>query len=105
MGNKCYYGIQNLLRPNLLGKVTKYKIHKTLLKPVVLHGSVLTKLNQDKLKIFERKILRKTYGPSYVNGVWRIKYNDELYKLFKEPNIVQSIKIKTEVAGAYQMDG
>jgi hypothetical protein len=25
--------------------------------------------------------------------VWRIKYNEELYKLFKEPNIVQSIKI------------
>jgi hypothetical protein len=28
-----------------------------------------------------------------VDGVWKIKYNDELYKLFKEPNIVQSIKI------------
>jgi hypothetical protein len=37
--------------------------------------------------------IRKIYGPSYVNGVWRIKYNYELYKLFKEPNIVQSIKI------------
>jgi hypothetical protein len=50
-------------------------------------------LDEDKLNIFERKILRKFYGPSYVNGVWRIKYNNGLYKLFKEPNIVQSIKI------------
>jgi hypothetical protein len=50
-------------------------------------------LNENELKIFERKILWKIYGPSYVNGVRRIKYNDELYKLFKEPNIVQSLKI------------
>jgi hypothetical protein len=26
--------------------------------------------------IFERQILRKMYGPSYVNEVWRIKYNE-----------------------------
>jgi hypothetical protein len=50
-------------------------------------------LNEDKLKICKRKILRKIYGPSHVNGVWRIQYSDELYELFKEPNIVQSIKI------------
>jgi hypothetical protein len=29
---------------------------------------------------------------SYVNGIWRTKYDDELHKLLKEPNIVQSIK-------------
>jgi hypothetical protein len=39
--------------------------------------------------------LNRKYGPSYVNGVWRIKYNDELYNLFKEPNIVQKIKINS----------
>jgi hypothetical protein len=50
-------------------------------------------LNEDKLKIYERKILKKIYGPRYINGIWRIKYTDELYKLFKEPNIVQSIKV------------
>jgi hypothetical protein len=33
------------------------------------------------------------YSKNHVSGVWRIKYNDELYKLFKEANIVQSIKI------------
>jgi hypothetical protein len=25
------------------------------------------------------------YSKNHVSGVWRIKYNDELYKLFKEP--------------------
>ena len=42
---------------------------------------------------FERIILRKIYGPSCVNGVWRIKYNDELYSLYKEPNTVKIMKI------------
>jgi hypothetical protein len=37
------------------------------------------------------KILRKIYGPSYENRVWRVKYNDELYKLCKEPDIVHTI--------------
>jgi hypothetical protein len=45
------------------------------------------------LKISERTSLRKIWGLSYVSEVWRIKY-DELYKLLKEPNIVQLLKIK-----------
>jgi hypothetical protein len=38
-------------------------------------------------------MLRKIYGPSFVNGVWRIKYNDELYNLYKEPSTVKITKI------------
>jgi uncharacterized protein (UPF0332 family) len=37
--NKYYYGMQNLLRSILLRKDIKCKIHKTLIKPVVLYGS------------------------------------------------------------------
>jgi hypothetical protein len=29
----------------------------------------LTKVNEDKLKISEKKILRKVCGPSYISGV------------------------------------
>jgi hypothetical protein len=47
----------------------------------------------DKLKIFERKFLTKIYGPNHIKGVWKIKWNDELYKLFQKSNIVHSIKI------------
>jgi hypothetical protein len=28
--------------------------------------------------------MRKIYGPTHENGVWRIKY-DELYSLYKDP--------------------
>jgi hypothetical protein len=96
MRNICCCGLQNLLSSKLLRKDTKCKIYTTIIKPVAPYGSeswTLTKVNEDKLKIFERKILRKIYSPSYINGVWRTKYNDGLHKLFKELNIVQSIKI------------
>jgi hypothetical protein len=94
MGNKCYYRLRNILRSRLLKKDTKCKIHKTLIRPVVLYGCeswTLMKTDEE-LNIFERKILRKIYGPSCVNRVWRAKHNDELYNLYKEPSIVKVIK-------------
>jgi len=33
------------------------------------------------LRRFERKVLRKIYGPVVAKGVWRIRYNNELCKL------------------------
>jgi len=81
---KCYYGLRNILGPDLLQKDTKSKIYKTLIRPVVLYRCdswALIKTDEAKLSIFERKILGKIYGPSHVNVVWRIKYNDELYSL------------------------
>jgi hypothetical protein len=72
------------------------KIYKTLIRPIVLYGSesrTLTKADEEKLRIFKRIILRKIYGPTCENGVWRIKFNDKLYSLYKDPDIVRVIKI------------
>jgi hypothetical protein len=38
--------------------------------------------------VFERKILRKIFGPTYENGSWRIKTNQELNKIIKYRNII-----------------
>ena len=38
--------------------------------------------------VFERKILRKIFGPTYENGSWRIKTNQELDKIIKHNNII-----------------
>ena len=51
-----------------------------------MYGSetwVLNENDQTKLGIFERKILRKIYGPINEKGEWRITYNKELYELYK----------------------
>jgi hypothetical protein len=46
-----------------------------------------------KLMIFERKILRKIFGSTKeVNGLWRIKTNEELDELIKRKNIIIFIK-------------
>jgi hypothetical protein len=45
-----------------------------------------------KLSVFERKILRKIFGPTRENQLWRIKTNNELDKLIKHQNIINHIK-------------
>jgi hypothetical protein len=43
--------------------------------------------------VFERRVLRKIYGPTKNNdGTWRIKTNEELEILIKKENIVRFLK-------------
>src|SRR5215510_7998237 len=43
--------------------------------------------------VFERKILRKIYGPTKArDGTWRIRMNEELNRLTKNRNIINYIK-------------
>jgi len=54
---------------------------------------VLSKSVEAILGVFERKILRAIFGTTKNdNGEWRIKYNNELYTLYKESDIVTYIK-------------
>jgi len=45
------------------------------------------------LGVFGRKILKATFGPTNDNGEWRIKYNHELYTLYKESDKIIYVKI------------
>jgi hypothetical protein len=42
--------------------------------------------------MFERKIIRKIYGPVMENNIWRIRYNEEINTLLKGEHIVRFIK-------------
>ncbi len=53
----------------------------------------VTKLEEDTIAVFERKILRNILGGVRVNNVWRRRFNSELYRIYKQPNIVKFIKI------------
>jgi hypothetical protein len=46
------------------------------------------------LAVFERKILRKIYGPVKENELWRIRRNNELETIIKGENIVRFIKCR-----------
>jgi hypothetical protein len=53
----------------------------------------VTVTEQNRLLIFERRVLRKIYGPTKDNdGTWRIKTNEELEILIKKEIIVRFIK-------------
>jgi hypothetical protein len=45
-----------------------------------------------KLLVFERKILRRIFGPTKENQIWRVKTSEELDKLIKHKNIINDIK-------------
>jgi len=43
--------------------------------------------------VFERKVLRKIFGPTEERGgIWRIKTNDELDELMRQNNIINHIQ-------------
>jgi hypothetical protein len=67
-----------------------------IVRPVVTYGSETCMMNithEEKLKIFERKILRSIYGPVQdTNNEWRVRTNQEVEALIKEKNIVRFIK-------------
>jgi hypothetical protein len=46
------------------------------------------------LKTFERKILRRIYGPTQEEGCWCPRWNNELYWLYNDLNIVEDIRIR-----------
>jgi hypothetical protein len=76
---------------------TKCKLYKTLIRPVLLYGCetwASNRYNEEKIVIFKGKVLGKIYGPSCDNGRWRIRYNNERYQLFGEPDIIREIKAR-----------
>jgi hypothetical protein len=81
----------------LVTKYSKLKSYRTVIRPIVTYVSetwVLKETMIQKLLVFERKILRRIFGPTKENQIWRIKTNEELDKLIKHKNIVTYIKVQ-----------
>jgi hypothetical protein len=94
--NEAYSSLQTIFRSKQIYQ-NKIRLYKILIKPVLCYGSVtwtLTQTSEQMLNTFGRKILRRIYGPTLEGGCWRPRWNNELYGLYKEPNIVEDIKIK-----------
>ena len=71
-------------------------MYKTLMKPVLMYGAetwVLSKVDELRLGVSERKILRRIYGPICEEAVWRSRNNEELYRLYDEADLVTTVKI------------
>jgi hypothetical protein len=68
--NRCFFGLRKHLQSSDLSRQTKFTIHKTLIRPVLLYGSetwVLTRREENQLLVFEWKVLRTICGPKMVS--------------------------------------
>jgi hypothetical protein len=97
LANRCYHGLKKQMKPHYVGIKMKCKLYKTLIRPVLLYKYVcetwaINRYEEEKISIFETKVLRKIYGPTCDNGRWRISYNNKLYQLFGEPDVIIEIK-------------
>ncbi|KAJ4450358.1 hypothetical protein ANN_01779 [Periplaneta americana] len=97
MGNACYYSVEKLLSSSLLSKNLKVRIYKTVILLVVLYGCeawTLTLREEQRLRVFENKVLRKIFGAKRdeVTGEWRKLHNAELHVLYSSPDIIRNIK-------------
>ena len=84
-----------MLKAKNMNRKYELTIYKTLIRPVLMYGSetwVLNKADESHLGVFERKILRRIYGPICEEATWRSRYNEELYCLY-ETDLVTTIKI------------
>ena len=50
---------------------------------------VLLSSDEQALGVFERKILRKIYWPFCDRGEWRIRWNQELYDIYDDIDVVK----------------
>ena len=89
-----------MFQSKLLSKKSKLKLYWTLIRPIAEYAGetwVLKENTIQKLMIFERKILRKIFGPTKEpNGLWRIKTNEEMDELIQRKNIrfIKSQRLK-----------
>jgi hypothetical protein len=94
--NKALYTNQDVFKSKLLTTNSKMRMYKTLVRPVVTYAceTRVPKENiKTKLRVFERKVLRRIYGPTNEKDcTWRIKSNEELNRLTGNKNIINYIK-------------
>jgi hypothetical protein len=73
-----------MFQRTLISRGAKLKLYWSVVRPVVTYACetwVLKDIEINKLLVFERKILRKFFGPSKENDSWRMKTNQELNQL------------------------
>jgi hypothetical protein len=90
--------ISEICNSNYTNRSPKLKIYKSLIRPIVTYGCeawTLTNGDEQYLRIFQRRILRKIFGPAQnEEGFWRIRMNHELNDLIKSADIVRYVKSK-----------
>ena len=49
---------------------------------------------EEMLDIFERRVLRRIFGSTQAEKGWRLRYNAEIYDLYKDMKVTEGIKFR-----------
>jgi hypothetical protein len=83
-------------------------LYITLIRPVLLYGlqtCTLSKADGNRLGALERRILRKICGLVKEKDTWRARYNRELCELYRELDVVATVKNTLAVAWTCKENG
>jgi len=79
-GNRSLFVNKKIFQSKLITRKTKERLYHTVIRPLVVYGSecwVLTENIKQKLLVFERRLLRRIFGPTQkTNGEWRQKTDE-----------------------------
>ena len=93
--NRSFYSLKNQFTSKNLSRRTKLGLYSTYILLVLTYASetwTLSTSYETLLAAFERKMLRRIFGPICVEGQWRSSYNDELYEMYGDLTVLQRIK-------------
>ncbi|KAF0755744.1 ribosome biogenesis protein TSR3 isoform X1 [Aphis craccivora] len=101
LANNCYFGLGTLLKSRSISLNLKIKIYITLIRPVILYGLetwASRKIEEIRLDTFERKVLRRIYGPCLNTGTkeWRIRTNEEVMHAWRKKDAMINTVIKDD---------
>ena len=94
LGNKAYFANKKMFQSKIITKRAKLKLYHMINRPIVTYACeawILKDTIINKLLVFERKILRKIFGPINKKGIWRIKNYQDLDEIIKHKNIINFI--------------
>jgi hypothetical protein len=94
---RAYFSVLHLIKSRTIHRRNKITVYKTIIRPVLCYGCeawTMTSKSKEMLDAFERKILRRICGPKRVQGGWRMRYNTQIYDLYKEFNVSVFIKLR-----------
>jgi hypothetical protein len=96
--NNVYISLLPIIKSRLAHRKDKLGLYKTLIRPVLSYGCeawTMIQSSEERLAIFERKILRRILGPVYEGDLgWKLRHNKDLYELLDGPDVVKFIKFK-----------
>lgn len=94
-GSRCVGSLFKMLSAKSISRSAKVRVYKSVIRPTVLYGSelwVMNSVTQNKIDIWERKVLRKIYGGKQSGDLILRRTNVEISELYGEVSLSSEVR-------------